>query len=411
MSFSSDMMLRYTFRGRRRGFSRIVARASMLGMVLGVASLITVLSVMNGFAGELRNRILSLVPHVKVVPTVGTLENWQDLSAELGALPEVLAVAPFMEETVLLQSWTRRQGSRMTGVEPALQRGVSDLHQRVVWGDLTELEAQPFSVALGSALAAQLGVGVGDTVEVVLPTLSVTPFGILPRMRKLRVVAQFEVGSSLDAVQSYVGLDTASRLFARSGVDGLQLDLGHPDRVAVVGPTLRDGLGANLAISDWRASQGSLFSAVRMEKIMVGLLLLAVVAVAAFNIVSTLTMSVTEKSRDIAVLRVMGFTSLGVMGLFVGHGLLIGAVGIALGAILGVLLSLSIADIAAFIERVFEVNLFDPSVYYIGRLPSDLLWSDVLITTGLALLLSILATLYPAWRASRISPAEVLNYG
>ena len=411
MSFSRDMIIRYTFRGRRRGFSRVVARASMLGMVLGVASLITVLSVMNGFAGELRTRILSLVPHARVVPTEGSIQSWQTVAEDIEQSPGVQSVAPYMEDTVLLQSRYRRQGSRITGIDLERQRTVSELHQRVIAGDLGQLAAQPFTLALGSSLARQLGVVPGDSLEVVLPTLSVTPLGVFPRTRKLLVVAEFEVGSSLDALQSYVSLDTARRLFARPGVDGLQLDLGSPDAVSGAVPSLRQRLAAGMEIIDWRDSQGSLFAAVRMEKIMVGVLLLAVIAVAAFNIVSTLTMSVTEKSRDIAVLRVMGVTAGGIMLLFMGHGLLLGAVGIFVGAVLGVLLSLGIADLAAWIERVTGAQLFDPAVYYIGRLPSDLFWTDVLATTLLALLLSTLATLYPAWRASRIAPAEVLDNG
>ena len=411
MSFSRDMVIRYTFRGRRRGFSRVVARASMLGMVLGVASLITVLSVMNGFAGELRTRILSLVPHARVVPTEGSIQSWQTVAEDIEQSPGVQSVAPYMEDTVLLQSRYRRQGSRITGIDLERQRTVSELHQRVIAGDLGQLAAQPFTLALGSSLARQLGVVPGDSLEVVLPTLSVTPLGVFPRTRNLLVVAEFEVGSSLDALQSYVSLDTARRLFARPGVDGLQLDLGSPDAVSGAVPTLRQRLAAGMEIIDWRDSQGSLFAAVRMEKIMVGVLLLAVIAVAAFNIVSTLTMSVTEKSRDIAVLRVMGVTAGGIMLLFMGHGLLLGAVGIFVGAVLGVLLSLGIADLAAWIERVTGAQLFDPAVYYIGRLPSDLFWTDVLATTLLALLLSTLATLYPAWRASRIAPAEVLDNG
>ena len=411
MSFSRDMVIRYTFRGRRRGFSRVVARASMLGMVLGVASLITVLSVMNGFAGELRTRILSLVPHARVVPTEGSIQSWQTVAEDIEQSPGVQSVAPYMEDTVLLQSRYRRQGSRITGIDLERQRTVSELHQRVIAGDLGQLAAQPFTLALGSSLARQLGVVPGDSLEVVLPTLSVTPLGVFPRTRKLLVVAEFEVGSSLDALQSYVSLDTARRLFARPGVDGLQLDLGSPDAVSGAVPSLQQRLAAGMKIIDWRDSQGSLFAAVRMEKIMVGVLLLAVIAVAAFNIVSTLTMSVTEKSRDIAVLRVMGVTAGGIMLLFMGHGLLLGAVGIFVGAVLGVLLSLSIADLAAWVERVTGAQLFDPAVYYIGRLPSDLFWTDVLATTLLALLLSTLATLYPAWRASRIAPAEVLDNG
>jgi lipoprotein-releasing system permease protein len=207
-------------------------------------------------------------------------------------------------------------GSQVTGIDLKAQRGVSDLHERILTGDLGLLQSQPFTIALGSTLAGQLGAMAGDVIEVVLPTLSVTPLGVFPRVRKLVVVAEFEVGSSIDAVQSYVSLETAGRLFARRGVDGLQVDLGSPDNVADAAPPLREMLRmttavsspSDLVITDWRDSQGSLFTAVKMEKIMVGILLLAVIAVAAFNIVSTLTMSVTEKARDIAVLRVMGFT-------------------------------------------------------------------------------------------------------
>ena len=413
------MMIRYTFTAKRQGFARLVSRASMLGMILGVASLITVLSVMNGFAAELRDRVLSLVPHAVVVPSEGGLTQWQSLAIELQNSPVVKNVAPFIDDVALIQSSSRRVGSQIRGIDVPAQRGVNNLHERIVSGNLEELQSRPFTIALGRSLAGQLGVMTGDVVEVVLPTLSVTPLGVFPRVRNLLVVAEFEVGSSIDAVQSYVGLETAKRLFSRGGIDGLQLDLGSPDRVAEAVPALREKLrgmvgqdtAPDLTIADWRESQGSLFAAVKMEKIMVGVLLLAVIAVAAFNIISTLTMSVTEKARDIAVLRVMGFTSLGVMALFLGHGLLIGAVGIAIGAGLGVFLALWISELATLLEQLMGVQLFDPSVYYIGRLPSELQWSDVAITTCLALILSVLATVYPAWRASRISPVEVLNNG
>jgi lipoprotein-releasing system permease protein len=419
VSFTRDMMIRYTFTAKRQGFARLVSRASMLGMVLGVASLITVLSVMNGFAAELRDRILSLVPHAVVVSSAGVLTEWQPLAIKLQGAPLVENVAPFIDDVALIQSSSRRTGSQIRGIDVEAQRGVNNLHEQIVSGNLKTLQSKPFTIALGRSLANQLGVMTGDDVEVVLPTLSVTPLGVFPRVRKLLVVAEFEVGSSIDAVQSYVSLETARRLFSRNGIDGLQLDLGSPDRVAKAIPVLREklrnmegpGTEPQLTIADWRESQGSLFAAVKMEKIMVGVLLLAVIAVAAFNIISTLTMSVTEKARDIAVLRVLGFTSLGVMTLFLGHGLLIGVVGIAIGAGLGVFLALWITEIASLLERLMGVQLFDPSVYYIGRLPSELQWGDVAITTCLALILSVLATVYPAWRASQISPVEVLNNG
>jgi len=411
MSFSRDMVLRYTFQGGRHGFSRLVARMSLFAMALGVASLITVLSVMNGFAGELQSRILALVPHVQVTPLQGSLSDWSSLAVRLQQNPNVAGVAPFVEDVALLKAWTRRRGSRVTGIDLAAQARVSRLDQHIVAGDLKQLEQGAFTVALGSSLAQQLGVTIGDRVELVLPTLAVTPFGVLPRTRKLQVVAIFEVGSSIDAQQSYVSLDTARRLFSRSGVDGLQIDLGDPERVVQRAPGLQALLGDDFTLSDWRSSQGTLFAAVRMEKIMVGVLLLAVVAVAAFNIVSTLTMSVTEKTRDIAVMRVMGVTRWGILWIFFAHGLLLGLAGISLGAVLGVALALNIAELAAFAEQLLNVRLFDPSVYYIGRLPAQLEWLDVTITVAVALFLSAAATLYPAWRAAGIAPTEVLDNG
>ncbi len=278
-------------------------------------------------------------------------------------------------------------------------------------GDLAGLEQTPFTLAIGSGLARQLAVSVGDSIDIVLPTLTVTPLGTLPRTRELRLVAVFEVGSSIDAQQSYVSLETARRLFARPGVDGLQVDLGDAETVGRRSGALRTMLGDDYAISDWRSSQGSLFAAVRMEKIMVGVLLLAVVAVAAFNIVSTLTMSVTEKSRDIAVLRVMGVTSRGILWIFFAHGVLLGLLGIIVGAILGIALSLNISELALLLEKIVGFQLFDPTVYYIGRLPAELEWLDVVVTVVIALSLSALATLYPAWRAANILPTEVLDHG
>ena len=411
MSFSRDMVLRYTFQGGRHGFSRLVARASMLAMVIGVASLITVLSVMNGFAGELQSRILALVPHVLIKPKSGALEEWVGLAASLERHPGVQGVAPFVEDVALLQAWTRRHGSRVTGIDLSAQRRVSDLHEHVVAGDLAGLEQTPFTLAIGSGLARQLAVSVGDSIDIVLPTLTVTPLGTLPRTRELRLVAVFEVGSSIDAQQSYVSLETARRLFARPGVDGLQVDLGDAETVGRRSGALRTTLGDDYVISDWRSSQGSLFAAVRMEKIMVGVLLLAVVAVAAFNIVSTLTMSVTEKSRDIAVLRVMGVTSRGILWIFFAHGVLLGLLGIIVGAILGIALSLNISELALLLEKIVGFQLFDPTVYYIGRLPAELEWLDVVVTVVIALSLSALATLYPAWRAANILPTEVLDHG
>lgn len=411
MSLAWDIVLRYSLTGQQAGFTRLVARASMLGMVLGVASLITVMSVMNGFAAELHSRILALVPHVVVHAPASALEDWSTLADDLSDTPGVTGMAPFIEDTVLLEAWGRQRGATLTGIELASQSSVSALNSAIVQGDLTRLEKERFTVAVGAGLARLLGVRVGDSLDVTLPVLSVTPLGVFPRNRRLEVVAEFEVGSELDARQIYVSLDSARRLFARAGVDGLQVAVSNRDQTAAVTQALARRLPEGYRVSDWRSSQGSLFTAIAMEKVTVAILLLAVVAVAAFNIVSSLTMSVTEKQSDIAVLRVMGLSSRSVLGIFLGHGLLLGALGIVVGAALGIVLATYISDISLWLEQLSGQPLFDPQVYYIGRLPSVMHWSDVWLTVVSALVLAALASLYPAWRAARIHPIEALNHG
>lgn len=411
LAFVSDLVLRYSLSRRQQRFTRIVAWVSMLGMVLGVTSLITVMSVMNGFSSELHSRILAVIPHAKIHSTSGQLSEWESLAEKVLAAPTVVAVAPYIEDTVLFQAWGRHRGARLSGIDLNAQRYVNSVDQYIVRGDWQALETQRFSVALGSSLARILGVTVGDEVEVILPRLTVTPLGIFPRVKRLLVVAEFEVGADPDANQSYVSLDTARRLLGRDQVDGLQLKFDDLFAASKISAALANELPAKLTVTDWRSSQGSLFAAIQMEKITVGLLLLSVVAVAAFNIVSTLTMAVTEKRTDIAVLRVLGASSRSILVIFIGYGMLLGILGVALGAIMGVTLALYISDLAIWIEQLLGVSLFDPTVYYIGRLPSVLIWADVFTTVCAALVLSFLATLYPAWRAANISPVEVLNHG
>lgn len=384
----------------------------MLGMVLGVASLITVLAIMNGFAGELRGRILSLVPHGYVEPAdQGSLADWRGLASSLEAQPQVLAAAPYISDKVILAGPSQLRGALLTAIDPALEAGVSGVGEAMVYGSLAALEAEAFGVVLGVSLARALGVSPGDSVEATIPRLTVTPLGTFPRSKRLRVVGLFQINAQPDGHQAYVSLQTGQRLFATgSGVDGLQLrtvDLMTAPRTLA---TLVPGLPPGLVVRDWSQTQGSLFRAVKMEKIMVGLLLLSVVAVAAFNIVSSLVMSVAEKRGDIAVLRTMGARAGGIMGIFIAHGLGLAAAGIGTGALLGILLASNIAAVTARLESWLGVKLFDPAVYFISELPAELLWQDVLWVVAAALLLSLAATLYPAWRAARIAPAEVLRY-
>ncbi len=403
--------LRYSFSRKRNRFTSVIAMVSMLGMVLGVASLIAVLSVMNGFGGELRQRILSLVPHGYVAHGDAGIAGWTELAARLRQSPGVVAVSPYISDKVLLASPTNLRGAVLTAIDPALEKDVSRIPATMVAGSLESLGEDGFNVVLGAALARVLRVGPGDFVDVTVPRLTVTPLGVFPRSKRLRVSGLFEVGAQPDGYQAYVSLATGQKLLGQSGlVDGLQVRTTDLFAAPAIMAQLAQGLPADFQVSDWSQSQGSLFRAVKMEKLMVSLLLLSVVAVAAFNIVSTLVMSVAEKRRDIAVLRTMGARASGIMVIFVAHGLGLAAVGISVGAALGTVLGLNISRVTVFIENAFGVKLFDPSVYFISELPSDLQWSDVGAVVLASLVLSLLATLYPAWRATRIAPAEVLRY-
>ena len=403
--------MRYSFSRKRNRFTSLIATISMLGMVLGVASLIVVLAVMNGFAGELRGRILSLVAHGYIESAQSGIEDWRGLLSEVESSAGVLAVSPYITEKVILAQGRILRGAVLTAVEPELENNVSNIAGVMQQGTLQSLDNDSFNVVLGAALARMLGVVAGDTIVVTVPRLTVTPLGVFPRTKRLTVSGVFEVGAKQDVFQAYVSLDTGQKLLGSTGfVDGLQVktqDLfSAPDIMAGLSRQLSD----SYIVKDWSQTQGSLFRAVKMEKIMVSLLLLSVVAVAAFNIVSTLVMSVAEKRRDIAVLRTMGARAQGVMAIFLAHGLMLAAVGITIGAALGILLALNIAAIVAAMERILGMKLFDPAVYFISELPADLQWGDVLLVVLASLLLSLLATLYPAWRAARIAPAEVLRY-
>ncbi|MCB1700057.1 MAG: lipoprotein-releasing ABC transporter permease subunit [Pseudomonadales bacterium] len=403
--------LRYSFSRKRNRFTSVISMVSMLGMVLGVASLITVLSVMNGFGGELRERILRLVPHGFVANRDGGITNWQTLGETLRESPGVLAVSPYISDKVILASGTNMRGAVLTAIDPALEKTVSEIPGAMVAGTLESLDDGGFNVVLGASMARILRVQPGDYVEVTVPRLTVTPMGVFPRSKRLLVSGLFEVGAQPDAYQAYVSLATGQKLLGqRNVVDGLQVRTGDLFGAPAVMQGLAAKLPAQFQVSDWSQTQGSLFRAVKMEKLMVSLLLLSVVAVAAFNIVSTLVMSVAEKRRDIAVLRTMGARAGGIMLIFIAHGLGLAAVGITAGALVGTALGLNISRVTAFIETAFGVKLFDPSVYFISELPSDLQWQDVGAVVLASLVLSLLATLYPAWRATRIAPAEVLRY-
>ena len=410
MSLSWELVLRFSFgRGQRR-FTRFVALASLLGMMLGVAALIIVLSVMNGFSGELHKRLLSVTPDMVVVPAdtgSAALEEWVGRAK---MLPDVVAATSFANGTALLRSGNRSRGVEVAGVSASGLRDVIDLPLHMIEGDVEMLEAVPFSVVLGADLARLLRVQVGDDVDMLLPRLTVSPMGVFPRIRSVRVAGIFAVGAPPDARVVYTSESTARKLLRSAGERGVQLRLADRNLASLVREDLSAMTPDSPRIEDWRSSQGSLFSAIKMEKITVGVLLTSVILVAAFNLVSTLTMSVTEKRSDIAILQVLGLTTRHLLAIFLGHGLVLAIIGIAAGALMGVGLAVSVSDLSLWVERVSGAVLFDPAVYYIGGLPSVLMWSDVAVVVLVALLLSVAASVYPAWRASRIPPAEALNY-
>lgn len=410
-NYAAFVGARYSFSRKRNRFTSLIATISMLGMVLGVASLIVVLSIMNGFAGELRGRILSLVPHGYVASTADGIADWSTLREQLLGSPAVLAASPYVDEKVILAHGQYLHAAQLTGISPELEVGVSKIGDSMVVGSLDTLSEHGFNIVLGAALARMLNVVVGDYVDATIPRLTVTPLGVFPRTKRLRVVGIFEVGAQPDVYQAYVPLSAAQKLLGyRDAVEGLQLRTPDLESAPRSLATLAPSLPQDTVVRDWSQTQGSLFRAVKLEKLMVSLLLLSVVAVAAFNIVSTLVMSVTEKRRDIAVLRTMGARANGILMIFLAHGLLIALVGISVGVVVGVLLALNVAAIVRAVEGAVGIKIFDPAVYFISELPAQLLWSDVAVVVMASLVLSLLATLYPAVRAARVAPAEVLRY-
>ena len=411
MSLSSDLILRFTLGGGQRRFTRFVALASLLGMMLGVAVLITVLSVMNGFGGELHQRLLTVTPDMVLEPVNASEGALSELLAAATEQSTVIAATPFHQGTALLRHAGQSRGVQIVGAPESGLRDVIDLDSHITFGELQTLKQEPFSVILGADLARLLRVRPGDNVDILLPRLTVSPMGVFPKSRSLRVVGTFAVGAPPDAQVAYVSEATACKLLGPAGTRGIQLRLSDRELVSQVSAAIRPRVGESAKIRDWRSSQGSLFAAIRMEKITVGILLTSVILVATFNLISTLTMSVTEKRGDIAILQVLGLPAKKLLMLFLGHGLLLALLGISLGAVAGVVLAITISDLSLWVEQAFGLVLFDPAVYYIGGLPSTLMWRDVGVVVAVAFVLSLLASVYPAWRAAQVPPAEVLNYG
>ena len=406
--------LRYTRAKRRNHFISFISAVSMAGLTLGVAVLILVLSVLNGFDRELRTRILGTVPHA--------LLEFEDARTDLDPIAEklltnhsIVGVAPLNQGEGLLVANGRTVSVAILGVDPEKESQVSILPGHMTQGEFTDLNVSRFSVILGSGVAINLGVVPGDQVTLLIPEATLSLAGVTPRLKRLQVAGIFEVGAQLDNQLAFVELSDAARLFKLGeGVAALRLQFENlfdaPQLIRPIAQDVSTSLGLPIRYQDWTRTQGNLFEAIQLEKTMIALLLTLIIAVAAFNIVSTLVMVVTDKRADIAILKTIGLSPGGVMGVFVVQGTIVGAVGTVFGVILGVPLALSITEILAFLESVFGFYLFNPSAYFISDLPSELRWSDVGLVTTLSTGLSLIATLYPALKASRIIPAEVLNH-
>ncbi|HEY5791470.1 MAG TPA: lipoprotein-releasing ABC transporter permease subunit [Gammaproteobacteria bacterium] len=404
--------LRYTRAKRRNHFISFISLTSMLGIALGVTALITVLSVMNGFEKELRERILGMASHATLSAFDGRLVDWADADRQAARHPEVVGTAPFINSEVMLSAAGRVSGSLLRGVLPEREPEVSVVTQKLVDGRLEALVGGEFGIVLGSELARYLGVRLGDKVTVITPEAAVTPAGILPRLKRFTVVGVFEVGMfEYDRNLALVHLDDAAKLLRLDGaVSGVRLKLVDLFRAPAVVREIAGDLGGGFMVSDWTRQHANFFRAIQVEKRVMFIILLLIVAVAAFNIVSTLVMTVTDKQADIAILQTLGATPGSVMQVFIVQGALIGVIGTLLGLAGGVALALNVETLVPAIERLFGIRFLSPDVYYISDLPSDLQWYDVGRITLMSLLLSLVATLYPAWRAARTQPAEALRY-
>ncbi len=383
----------------------------MVGLTLGVSVLIIVLSVMNGFDRELKQRVLGMVPHATITAAGGGIDDWPSLINRITKTPGIEAAAPFVDAQGMLTNGEQVRAALVYGIDPAYENNVSIISKHMTQGTLEALQPGEFGILLGELLADVLGVKVGDKVTLVLPEASVNLAGVLPRLKRFTVVGTFSVGADVDGNLAYVHREDLAR-FMRipQGVTGIRLKMHDLFAAPQLAWDVAITLPGRYYVQDWTRSHGRLFQAIQMEKTMVGLLLTLIIAVAAFNIVSTLVMVVTDKQGDIAILRTFGASPTTIMGIFMVQGSLIGVIGTLLGIVLGIAGALNVSAIVGGLEKLLGIHFLSPDVYFISYLPSELMWQDVAIVSVSGLLMSFLATLYPAWRASRIEPAEALRY-
>ncbi len=405
--------LRYTRARRgsgRNSFISFIALTSMAGIALGVAALIVVLSVMNGFQDELRTRILSVASHIEIRGFPALTDEAAVTRAAL-ANPRVKAAAPYVNGQAMLSAGEINRGALIRGIDPALEDRVADFAAHMRAGSLGNLRPGAFGIVLGGELARSMGLRVGDSVVVITPQGSVTAVGTLPRLKTFHVVGIFEVGMyEFDSGLALINIQDAEKLYQLDGPTGVRLKLDDKFAAPEVAQQLLPTVNDNVEVRDWTRNHANYFRAVQIEKRMMFIILTMIVAVAAFNIVSAQVMTVTDKLADIAILRTLGASPGSIMAIFIIQGALIGLIGTGIGVLGGILLAKNIDIVVPAIEHLFNVQFLDKSVYYISELPSDLQRGDVMTVAIIALILALLATLYPAWRAAKVNPAEALRY-
>ena len=404
--------LRYTRAKRRNHFISFISLTSMIGIALGVTALITVISVMNGFERELRERILGIASHATISGYDRALADWESLAAAAEAHPEVVGAAPFVESQGMLTHAGQVRGVLIRGVSPSLEPRVSEVGHYLVEGELESLVPGRFNLLLGRDLALRLGASVGTAVTLVAPKARITPAGVLPRMRRFTVTGIFEAGhAQYDTSLAVIHIEDAQRVFRLGrGVSGLRVKLANMFDAPRVSRELARSFAGQYWLRDWTQHHANFFRALKIEKTVMFVILTLIVAVAAFNLVSTLVMVVTDKESDIAILRTLGAGQLSILSIFVVQGTVIGIAGTLAGVAGGVALATHVEVLVPAIERLLGVTILSPEVYYISAVPSQMRWSDVTKVGVVAFVMSVLATLYPAWKASRVQPIEALRH-
>ena len=406
---------RYTRQGRRgrgkNGFISFISVMSAASIALGVMALIVVLSVMNGFQKEVRDRMLSVIPHIEVISYAGALQNWEETAKIVADDPHVLGVAPYSSGQGLLSTGSSVRGVLLRGIDPGLETKVSDIDKQMAYGKLTDLQAGEYGIVLGLDLARLLRLSVGDKVNVIIPQGRATPAGIVPRMRAFTLTGVFSSGHyEYDSSMALIHIKDAQTLFRQNGPAGLRVRVDDMNKAPQISFEILKSLPDTFAVTDWSRQNRTWFAAVQVEKRMMAIILFLIVLVGAFGLVSSMVMTVTEKQSDIAILRTLGASPASIMTVFMVQGAVVGIAGVASGVILGLLLACNLDVIVPAIESLFGIQFLPKEVYFISSLPSDPRAEDIVPIAVFYLILSLLATIYPSWRAAKTKPAEALRY-